>query len=105
MLKTLVAPIAVRVLMATCSSGAPETAVSDAPAESIEVPGATNTSPEAFPQGSNAAVLRNDGRSSVILELAADIAIENTVPILRYADREWTVFAPTDEALAAMPAG
>jgi len=102
MQKTLIGFVVGGVLMAACSSTpeivAPE--VSQVPTKAALT---TAVPPEEYPEGSIAAVLRDDGRFSIFLEFSADVLIHTIVPRLQNMEKKYTVFAPTDEAFAAIP--
>jgi len=91
-------------LVAACGSSTPEVTVPVAPEVPTEAPLATRVPPEEYPEGSIAALLRDDGRFSDFLDFSADVLIHTEVPRLQDMEREWTVFAPTDEAFSAIPA-
>jgi uncharacterized surface protein with fasciclin (FAS1) repeats len=101
--KKLYISIALLFMLAACSS-TPEAAATEAPPVPTAAPLPTKVPPEDYPEGSIAAVLRDDGRFSIFLEFSADVQIHTDVPRLQNFERKWTVFAPTDEAFAALPA-
>ncbi len=94
--------VGVGLLIAACSSApeAEEPVASPAPTIAA-LP--TPVPPEDYPEGSIAAILRDDGRFLTFLELSANVFVHTDVPRLLNMEREYTVFAPTDEAFAAIP--
>ena len=102
MRKTVLLIVGSGLLYAACG-GTPEPTAPDPTPEPTESLFPTAVSPEDSPEGSIAAVLRDDGRFSTFLDLSANVFVHSEVPRLLNMDRQWTVFAPTDEAFANVP--
>lgn len=97
------AVLATALLVAACGT-TPEASATDEPPAPTEIPMPTTVPPADYPEGSIGAVLRDDGRFSTFLELSINVLVHSEVPRLLNMERNWTVFAPTDEAFTRIPA-
>ncbi len=81
------------------SQGAPDVADHT----TLLINGCDTAVPKTYPAGSLAAYLAADGRFTTFLALTDEVIHEESPPLLVNPARVLTLFAPTDEAFAAMP--